>query len=100
MVRHKLLQQYADKGVMRAKISELITHEWGHPNLTLHKAFRFGVGYGLMYPVGLLLLWLLTEKAGIWYIYSSLISGGCIAIARFVIGAVFAFPVVATKESE
>jgi len=69
----------------------LAAKEWGHPNLTFRKAFRFGAGYLVMYPVGLGLLWLLTEKAGIWYIYSSLIAGGLVATLRFVASALFAF---------
>jgi hypothetical protein len=78
-------------------MKELAVKEWGHPNLTLRKAFRFGAGYLVVYPIGLGLLWLLTEKAGIWYIYSSIISGGLVAILRFVASAVFATRMLETK---
>ena len=70
---------------------QLIAKEWGHPNLTIRKAMQFGAGYLMMYPIGLGLLWVLTERFGIWYIYSSIISGGLVAILRFVASAVFAF---------
>jgi len=72
---------------MRVKLNRLLIHEWGHPNLRLDKAAKFWAAYGVMYPLGLLMLWLLTEKAGLWYIYSSLISGGTVAALRFVTSA-------------
>lgn len=76
---------------MNGEIARLIHKEWWHPNITIAKAIRFMVGYLVVFPVGLILLWLLTEKVGLWYIYSSLISAAIVAILRFVTSAVFAF---------
>lgn len=72
---------------MNEEIVRLLHKEWGHPNFTIGKGLRFGLGYGMAYPVGLLALWLLTEKAGIWYIYSSILAGGLSAVLRFVAAA-------------
>lgn len=76
---------------MDYRVTHLIHREWGHPNLTIVKAVKFGAGYLLVLPVGLGLLWVLTEKVGLWYIASSVISGCIVAGLRFVLSAVFAF---------
>ena len=76
---------------MNGAIGRLTHKEWGHPNLTINNAIRFLIGYLAVFPVGLALLWLLTEKVGLWYIFSSIISAGIVAILRFVASAVFTF---------
>lgn len=76
---------------MNGTINRLTHKEWGHPNLTIIKAVKFGAGYLVVFPIGLGLLWLLTEKVGLWYMASSVISGCVVAGLRFLISAVFAF---------
>lgn len=76
---------------MNGEIIRLIHKEWGHPNITIAKAVKFGTGYLLAYPLSLGLLWILTEKVGFWYVYSSVIAGCFAAGLRFLISAVFAF---------
>lgn len=70
---------------------DILHKEWKHPNLTIAKATKFGLGYLIVYPLSLGLLWLLTEKVGVWYMYSSLISGCVAGGLRFLVGALVVF---------
>jgi len=76
---------------MNGEIQRLVHKEWGHPNFTIDKVARFTIGYLIAFPIGLFLLWVFTDKVGLWYIYSSFISAAVVGILRFVASAVFTF---------
>lgn len=62
-----------------------------HHNITLRKAIQFGIvsGIGAGILTGLTLL--LTEKAGIWYLWSALTAGFISFVIKFVINARWTF---------
>ena len=62
-----------------------------HNNLTLRKVIYFGISYGVAYPFTLGLMWVLTEKAGLWYMASAVISGILSFGIRFLLSATWTF---------
>lgn len=72
-------------------MKELLDKQWGHPNLTIRHMAKFAVAYLGVWPISLGLLWLLTEKIGLWYMASAVFAGGITAFLRFVLSARFAF---------
>lgn len=62
-----------------------------HPNLTLKKLCYFAVTslVGMVVVVGG--TYILTDKMGLWYVSSTVITGGVAFVIKFVMSAVWAF---------
>jgi len=62
-----------------------------HPNLTVKKAFYFGLTAGVGAGVTWLITWLLTEQAGLYYMWSVVVASTIAIAIKFFIIAVWVF---------
>lgn len=79
--------------MQRANILNRAWHHqmFGHPQVTLRKAFWFGTtsGIGIVVVVGL--TWTLTEWVGLHYMFSVIISSFVAYILKFLVNAIWIF---------
>jgi len=62
-----------------------------HPNLTVKKAFYFGLTAGVGAGTTWLITWLLTEQAGLYYMWSVVVASVIAITIKFFITAVWVF---------
>lgn len=72
-------------------IRETLNKTWFHPNITINNLIKFGITYGVTYPISIGLLWFLTEKIHVYYLLSAMLAGGTTMLLRFILSAIFAF---------
>ncbi len=72
-------------------VSNIIDRQFHHSNITLRKVIYFGIVSGIGAVIVSGGTYALTEWLGMWYILSTLVSGGVAFLLKFVITALWVF---------